>query len=516
VADDVWPVLAHELGHNMSMQHANALLCPTAADSAYSTTTSKWTGAGCSEDGYGDGQDVMAASISYAPYFAPFLSAPQSLRTGIIPPTAATVIDTVGTQSVTLLPLAGRTGVRAAEVVNPSTGATYYVEYRTKAGRDLQNVYGVKTGVRVLRFNPDDGATVLLDPSPTGQSRDPDPTLSVGQTFTSYDGDVRIRTLSADSTNAVVSITNGTSTVTAPGAPTAVTATAGDRSAAVFWASPVFDGGAQVTGYSVTATPGGRTATTAGATTTTVTGLSNGTAYSFTVTATNGIGTSQASTPGTPVTPSPSNPSRPSTVTATAGDAAASVSWMAPVSDGGSPVTGYTVNATPGGRTAATTGATTATVTGLTNGTAYTFTVSATNAVGTSPASAASASVTPTSPMVGFTGMTPTRVLNTLNGTGAPKAKLGATRTLTLTVPGLPLGTTAVAINVMVTNPTATGYLTVYPGGKPRPGASNLTFVANQTIPNLVLVPLGPGNTVTFYNSAGTVNVLGDLVGYYK
>jgi hypothetical protein len=115
----------------------------------------------------------------------------------------------------------------------------------------------------------------------------------------------------------------------------------------------------------------------------------------------------------------------------------------------------------------------------------------------------------------GFTGKAPTRVLNTLNGTGTAKAKLGANRTLTLRVPGLPAGTTAVAINVMATNPTATSYLTVYPGGTGRPGASNLNFAANQTIPNLVLVPLGPGNTITFYNSAGTVNVLGDLVGYY-
>jgi len=175
VADDVWPVLAHELGHNMSLQHADALRCPTAADSAYSTTSSDWTGTNCKEDGYGDGQDVMSASRTG---FAPFLSAPQSLRTGFSPPEAATVINAVGTRNVTLLPLAGGTGVRAAEVVNPTTGVTYYVEYRTAAGRDLLNVYdGVKTGVRVLRYNPETGTTVLLDPSPTVQPRDLDPTL---------------------------------------------------------------------------------------------------------------------------------------------------------------------------------------------------------------------------------------------------------------------------------------------------------------------------------------------------
>ncbi|HEX7536161.1 MAG TPA: M4 family metallopeptidase [Dermatophilaceae bacterium] len=116
----------------------------------------------------------------------------------------------------------------------------------------------------------------------------------------------------------------------------------------------------------------------------------------------------------------------------------------------------------------------------------------------------------------GFTGMTPTRVLDTRNGIGAPAAKLGAGATLTLTVPGLPAGVTAVAFNVTATGPSAGSYLTVFPGGGPRPTASSLNFVAGQTIPNMVLVDLGPGNTVRFYNAAGTVNVIADLVGYHR
>jgi hypothetical protein len=107
-------------------------------------------------------------------------------------------------------------------------------------------------------------------------------------------------------------------------------------------------------------------------------------------------------------------------------------------------------------------------------------------------------------------------VLDTRHSIGAPTAKLGAGKTLTLTVPRLPAGTTAVALNVAVTNSIAGGYLTVYQGGttRPRPG-SNLNFVVGQTIPNMVLVPVGPGNTVTFYNLAGTVDVIADILGYY-
>jgi Calx-beta domain/Fibronectin type III domain len=87
-----------------------------------------------------------------------------------------------------------------------------------------------------------------------------------------------------------------------PGAPTKVTAVAGDSSAMVSFVAPASDGGSDINSYTVTASPGGATASGI-ASPITISGLTNGTAYAFTVTATNAHGTGPASLPSSPVTP---------------------------------------------------------------------------------------------------------------------------------------------------------------------------------------------------------------------
>ncbi len=116
-----------------------------------------------------------------------------------------------------------------------------------------------------------------------------------------------------------------------------------------------------------------------------------------------------------------------------------------------------------------------------------------------------------------FTPVTPIRILNTRNGTGAPAAPIGPGGTLSVQVSGnngIPSNATAVVLSVIALSPTANGFLTVYPDGQSRPGTSNVNFTAGQTITNLVTVPVTDGK-VDFWNSAGSTYVVADLQGYY-
>jgi len=112
--------------------------------------------------------------------------------------------------------------------------------------------------------------------------------------------------------------------------------------------------------------------------------------------------------------------------------------------------------------------------------------------------------------------LTPSRILDTRRSGGAPLAS-AATMSLQVTGNGgVPAaGVSAVVLNVAVTAPTASSYLTVFPAGEPMPLAANLNFGPGQTVTNLVTAKLGAGGRLSLFNATGTAQVIADVAGWY-
>ena len=227
------------------------------------------------------------------------------------------------------------------------------------------------------------------------------PNISVGGVFINIDsnGNFVVASGTFTSWSEITTFSIGAPAVTTPGAPTSVTATStGATTANVSFVAPASDGGATITTYTATSSPGGITGSISQATSGTIamTGLTAGTSYTFTVTATNSAGTGSASGASNSIT-TVGAPSTPTSVVATAtGKRSATVSFAAPASNGGSAITSYTATSTPGGITKTLTQATGGTFTfdALQPGTAYTFAVTATNAIGTSAAATSNSATT--------------------------------------------------------------------------------------------------------------------------
>jgi FtsP/CotA-like multicopper oxidase with cupredoxin domain len=119
----------------------------------------------------------------------------------------------------------------------------------------------------------------------------------------------------------------------------------------------------------------------------------------------------------------------------------------------------------------------------------------------------------------GYTAVSPTRVLDTRSGVGAPKAQLGPKGQLSLTVPNLPAGTTAVVLNVTGTalSGTTASYVSACPAAQAL-SACIETSVLNVTpagdIANEVTVPVAADGKVTLYNNTGSLDLAADINGY--
>jgi hypothetical protein len=227
-----------------------------------------------------------------------------------------------------------------------------------------------------------------------------------------YSGTSTFPTSSYKASNYWVDVGFEPEPVIAPGQPTNVSATAGTGSATITWNAP--SSGGAVTKYIVTpyigstAQPATTLTGSPPATQATINGLTGGTSYTFTVQASNSAGSGPVSAPSNAVTPTEATvPSAPTEVIATAGNGSATVTWAAPA-NGGSPIASYTVTPYIGSTAQAATTVsgspptTQTTITGLTNGTSYTFTVAATNTVGTGSPSSPSNAVTPSGGSIAY------------------------------------------------------------------------------------------------------------------
>ena len=177
----------------------------------------------------------------------------------------------------------------------------------------------------------------------------------------------------------------------APSTVQTVVATPAINGVALAWQQPLDDGGALVTSFTVTASPGGRSCTTAQLSCS-INGLEPKRAYTFSVVATSVFGSSATTLPTAAVSPL-SAPAAPAGINGIGGDGFVTVWWNGASEDGGSPITAYTATAFPSGRTC-TTVLLSCTIAGLSNGTRYQILVTAANIAGMSPPSSSTPNVT--------------------------------------------------------------------------------------------------------------------------
>ncbi|MEK7292633.1 MAG: fibronectin type III domain-containing protein, partial [Actinomycetota bacterium] len=377
------------------------------------------------------------------------VSATNSVGTGATSVVSASVTPaTVPGAPTSVAGTAGNTQVSLTWTAPASNGGAAITDYVVESSPD---------GTTWTVFA--DGVSTVASATVTG--------LTNGQAYT-----FRVAASNSAGTGATSTVSGSVTPRTVPGAPTSVAGTPGNTQVSLTWTAPASNGGAAITDYVVEFNDGATWATFADGTSTaasaTVTGLANGTPYTFRVAATNVAGTGATSTVSAAVTPR-TVPGAPTSVAGTAGNAQVSLTWTAPVSNGGSAITDYVVESSPDGTTwtvfaDGVSTAASATVTGLTNGQAYTFRVAATNAAGTGATSVVSSAVTP----VTVPGA-PTSVAGTAGNTQV---------SLTWTAPSN--GGSAITDYVVESSPDGTTW-TVFADGVSTAASATVTGLTNGT-----------------------------------
>ncbi len=330
------------------------------------------------------------------------LSGPQASTTTTTAPTTTTTVASTTTtvaSSTTTTTVAAPTvpGAPTSPAATSNANATSAVSFTPPASNGGSTITGylVRQAASPYSLWVSSSLSVACSSSPCHVT-----SLVNG---TSYEFEVAA--VNAVGTGAWSTATAPATPATTPAAPTGVVATyvAGTTSASLSWTAPASNGGSVVTSYHALSSPGALSCSSSGsppATSCSVSSLVPGTTYTFTVTATNALGTSPTSSPSSPITVA-TVPAQPTSLAATPANASASLSFTAPA-DGGATITGYVaqyaVSPYSSWSTATVSPACSSSpcvVTGLTNGTAYEFEIAAVNAAGTGPWSSASTAVTP-------------------------------------------------------------------------------------------------------------------------
>jgi len=304
--------------------------------------------------------------------------------------------------------------------------------------------------------------------------------------------------------------TTNTPDTTPPSVPTGLAATTTTKpSVTLTWVASTDNVG--VTGYTVYRN--GTKLNTAGATTLTYTdnAVVQLTSYSYTVDAFDAAGNHSAqSAPLSVNTPDSTPPSVPTGLTATfvASTPQVNLAWNASTDNVG--VAGYTIYRNGSVLTTVSGSTTTYSDSAIVVSATYAYTVDAFDAAGNHSAQSTSAAVNPGV----YTAMAPKRLLDTRTNSG----KLGPGGSMNLAIAGangVPTNASAVILNVTAVDESTAGFFTIYPTGANLPTASNLNWVAGETVPTLVSVGLGTGGKVTIYNGLGMADAIVDLEGYF-